>query len=136
MRNISARVNVGVCDVNMCVLCSTFPLTLCFRQDMLKRRLRGDFPQLVFHTPFQRNMSEMVFVETLSTTDKLLDRIPQSSGTSATESTEVSQESDTEQMASTTSGWKTTEQLPSSSNATFSDWYDVCPFTNWQWMGH
>ncbi|XP_057711366.1 uncharacterized protein LOC130928664 [Corythoichthys intestinalis] len=81
-----------------------------YRQDMLKRQLKRDFPQLVFHTPFKRNVSEMVFLETLSTTDKLLDRIPQSSGTSATESTEVSQESDTEQMASSSSGWKTTEQ--------------------------
>ena len=55
----------------------------------------------------------MVFVETLSA-DTLLDNPPQGSGTSTTESTEVSQaesqaESDSEPTASSTSGQKNTE---------------------------
>ena len=71
-----------------------------------------DFPRLVFHCPTRRNIYELFFVETLSA-DKLLDRLPQPSGTS-TESTEVSQaesqaESDSEHMASTTCGQKTSE---------------------------
>ncbi|XP_061913285.1 uncharacterized protein LOC133656293 isoform X2 [Entelurus aequoreus] len=83
-----------------------------YRRDKLKRRLVRDFPQLVFHCPPQRNISEMVFVETLS----LADRVPLPSGTSpsTTESTEVSQaesqaESDSEHTASTTAGQNTTE---------------------------
>ena len=54
-----------------------------------------DFPHLVFHAPAQRNISELVFVETLPA-EKLLDRLPHVSGagtTETTESTEVSQDS-------------------------------------------
>ena len=47
-----------------------------------------DFPQLVFHSPNKRNISELVFVETLSA-DKLIDRLPHPSGTETAESTEV-----------------------------------------------
>ncbi|GAA6102813.1 uncharacterized protein LOC111194822 [Tachysurus ichikawai] len=46
-----------------------------YRQDKLKRRLSRDFPQLVFHSPNKRNISELVFVETLSA-NKLIDRLP------------------------------------------------------------
>ncbi|XP_051810146.1 uncharacterized protein LOC110947043 isoform X2 [Acanthochromis polyacanthus] len=83
-----------------------------YRQDLLKRQLTHDFPQLTFHCPAKRNISELVFVETLSA-DRLLQKIPPQSGTS-TEFTEVSQaesqtESDSEHMASTTSGQNTTD---------------------------
>ncbi|XP_061908298.1 uncharacterized protein LOC133653234 [Entelurus aequoreus] len=44
-----------------------------YRRDKLKRRLVRDFPQLVFHCPPQRNVSEMVFVETLSLADRMFD---------------------------------------------------------------
>ena len=78
--------------------------SLC-RQDKLKRRLVQDFPQLVFHCPAKRNISELVFVETLSA-DTLLDRLPHPSDTTTTESTEVSQpETDNEH----TSGPQTAE---------------------------
>ncbi|XP_056285293.1 uncharacterized protein LOC130203290 isoform X2 [Pseudoliparis swirei] len=40
-----------------------------YRQDMLKKRLARDFPQLVFHIPTKRNICELVFAETLSTID-------------------------------------------------------------------
>lgn len=56
--------------------CDHLSLSVCCRQDTLKRRLTRDFPQLVFHPPRQHNMCEMVFVETLSA-DTLLDRLPE-----------------------------------------------------------
>lgn len=56
-------------------------------------RLARDFPQLVFHSPKKRNISEMVFAETLSA-DKLIDRLPHPSGTETTESTEITSQSD------------------------------------------
>ncbi|KAI2644853.1 Protein Son [Labeo rohita] len=73
------------------------------QQDKLKRRLSRDFPQLVFHSPNKRNISELVFVETLSA-DKLVDRIPHPSGTETTESTEVTSQSDGESTASRIAG--------------------------------
>ncbi|XP_016363138.1 uncharacterized protein LOC107704663 [Sinocyclocheilus anshuiensis] len=73
-----------------------------YRQDKLKRRLIRDFPQLVFHSPNKRNISELVFVETLSA-DKLIDRLPHPSGTETTESTEVTSQSDGENITNTTS---------------------------------
>ncbi|XP_039538675.1 uncharacterized protein LOC120486602 [Pimephales promelas] len=73
------------------------------RQDKLKRRLIRDFPQLVFHSPKKRNISEMVFVETLSA-DKLIDRLPHPSGTETTESTEVTSQSDCENRYSAKAG--------------------------------
>ncbi|XP_056105946.1 uncharacterized protein LOC130084505 [Rhinichthys klamathensis goyatoka] len=74
-----------------------------YRQDKLKRRLARDFPQLVFHSPKKRNISEMVFVETLSA-DKLIDRLPHPSGTETTESTEVTSQSDCENRVSAKAG--------------------------------
>lgn len=68
----------------------------------MKRRLSHDFPQLVFHSPNKRNISELVFVETLSA-DKLIDRLPHPSGTETTESTEVTSQSDGENTTNTTS---------------------------------
>lgn len=73
-----------------------------YRQDKLKRRLIHDFPQLVFHSPNSRNISELVFVETLSA-NKLIDRLPHPSGTETTESTEVTSQSDGENTTNTTS---------------------------------
>ncbi|XP_042593641.1 uncharacterized protein LOC122139558 [Cyprinus carpio] len=73
-----------------------------YRQDKLKRRLSHDFPQLVFHSPNSRNISELVFVETLSA-NKLIDRLPHPSGTETTESTEVTSQSDGENTTNTTS---------------------------------
>ncbi|KAL1251048.1 hypothetical protein QQF64_018844 [Cirrhinus molitorella] len=72
-------------------------------QDKLKRRLTRDFPQLVFHSPKKRNISELVFVETLSA-DKLIDRLPHPSGTETTESTEITSQSDGENTPGTTAG--------------------------------
>ncbi|KAL1268455.1 hypothetical protein QQF64_033818 [Cirrhinus molitorella] len=74
-----------------------------YRQDKLKRRLTRDFPQLVFHSPKKRNISELVFVETLSA-DKLIDRLPHPSGTETTESTEITSQSDGENTPGTTAG--------------------------------
>ena len=69
----------------------------------MKRRLARDFPQLVFHSPNKRNISELVFVETLSA-DKLIDRLPHPSGTETAESTEVTSQSDGENTPSTSAG--------------------------------
>src|SRR4029434_4613313 len=69
---------------------------LCCRQDMLKKRLTRDFPQLVFHMPLVRNICELVFVETLSTRT-LVDMLPYPSGAETTQSSELSQtDSETE----------------------------------------
>ncbi|XP_061594814.1 uncharacterized protein LOC133458672 isoform X2 [Cololabis saira] len=46
-----------------------------YRQDRLKRRLRWDFPQLVFHAATNRNVCELVYAETLST-DHIMDTLP------------------------------------------------------------
>ncbi|XDV11366.1 hypothetical protein PO909_000329 [Leuciscus waleckii] len=40
-----------------------------YRSDLLKRFLQRDYPQLLFHKPVRRNLSEMVFCEGLSATD-------------------------------------------------------------------
>ncbi|KAJ4942764.1 hypothetical protein JOQ06_005278, partial [Pogonophryne albipinna] len=50
-----------------------------YRQDLLKKRLAQDFPQLAFHMPTKRNVCELVFAETLSK-DALVDMLPDSSG--------------------------------------------------------
>ncbi|XP_063049417.1 uncharacterized protein LOC134443711 [Engraulis encrasicolus] len=69
-----------------------------YRQDMLKKRLSRDFPQLVFHTAAKRNTSELVFAENLST-NAVLDLLP--SGAETTQSSEMSQtDSDTERRKS------------------------------------
>ncbi|KAJ4940926.1 hypothetical protein JOQ06_027216 [Pogonophryne albipinna] len=49
-----------------------------YRQDLLKKRLAQDFPQLAFHMPTKRNVCELVFAETLSK-DALVDMLPDSS---------------------------------------------------------
>lgn len=77
-----------------------------YRQDKLKRRLSRDFPQLVFHSPNKRNISELVFVKTLST-DKLIDRLPHPSCTETTDSTEVTSQSDGENTSCKTAGPQT-----------------------------
>ncbi|KAK1885936.1 G polyprotein [Dissostichus eleginoides] len=46
-----------------------------YRQDLLKKRLAQDFPQLAFHMPSKRNVCELVFAETLSK-DALVDMLP------------------------------------------------------------
>ncbi|KAJ4922346.1 hypothetical protein JOQ06_025883 [Pogonophryne albipinna] len=61
-----------------------------YRQDLLKKRLAQDFPQLAFHMPTKRNVCELVFVETLSK-DALVDMLPDPSGTETTQSSELSQ---------------------------------------------
>lgn len=81
--------------------CTDMPLFLLicvYRQDILKKRLSRDFPQLVFHTPAKRNTSELVFAENLST-NAVLDLLP--SGAETTQSSEMSQtDSDTERRKS------------------------------------
>ncbi|XP_056277493.1 uncharacterized protein LOC130198366 [Pseudoliparis swirei] len=67
-----------------------------YRQDMLRKRLARDFPQLVFHIPTKRNICELVFAETLST-GTLVDMLPYPSGAETTQSSELSQtDSETE----------------------------------------
>ncbi|XP_034082274.1 uncharacterized protein LOC117552764 [Gymnodraco acuticeps] len=61
-----------------------------YRQDLLKKRLAQDFPQLAFHMPTKRNVCELVFAETLSK-DALVDMLPDPSGTETTQSSELSQ---------------------------------------------
>jgi len=55
------------------------------RSDLLKYSLRRDYPQLQFHKPARRNVSEMVFSEVLSATD-FIDTMSTSSSTTETES--------------------------------------------------
>lgn len=65
----------------------------------MKRRLSRDFPQLGFHNPTNRNISELVFDESLST-ETLLDMLPNPSGPETTQSSEMSQtDSETERTA-------------------------------------
>ncbi|XP_041360288.1 uncharacterized protein LOC121376477 [Gigantopelta aegis] len=42
-----------------------------YRTDQLKRRIENDYPQLTFHSPCRKNVSELVFTETLSHDDLL-----------------------------------------------------------------
>ncbi|XP_041350657.1 uncharacterized protein LOC121369672 [Gigantopelta aegis] len=42
-----------------------------YRTDQLKRRIQNDYPQLTFHSPCRKNVSELVFTETLSPDDLL-----------------------------------------------------------------
>lgn len=82
-------------------------VVLCCRQDTLKRRVSHDFPQLVFHTPTKRNVSELVFAENLST-EKLLDMVSYPSGAETTQSSEMSQ-TDSEREKTTTTCQTTSE---------------------------
>lgn len=62
---------------------------------MLKKRLTRDFPQLVFHMTLVRNISELVFTETLSTRT-LVDMLPYPSGAETTQSELSQTDSETE----------------------------------------
>ncbi|XP_041373902.1 uncharacterized protein LOC121386916 [Gigantopelta aegis] len=37
-----------------------------YRSDQLKRRLKQDYPQLIFHSPSRQNMCDIVYVDSLS----------------------------------------------------------------------
>ena len=63
-----------------------------YRTWNLKKRLQNDFPQLVYVRPAKRNVSEIVFCETLSAEDLLEDFVD---GSSSAESS--TNESDAEE---------------------------------------
>ncbi|XP_072046276.1 uncharacterized protein [Amphiura filiformis] len=55
----------------------------------LKQRLKKTFPQLVFQTPHMRNMSDIVYCETLATADVAEDAVDSDTDTTGTDDTDT-----------------------------------------------